>query len=808
MERRFVLFLVLSFAILFGYSALMSRLHPPPPQKADAEAQPGANDGDETGKEETGAPDDEPRQPQPEGQEADQDSPPPAEEAPGQDEQPGQDDDPAKEESAEEDAGAAVAEQAPAEQIIQPSWVTLGSADPNDPFRMLVMITSRGAAVARIELSSPRYRDLEDRSGYLGHLSFDQQEAAAGSEGYLVQVVGHGTPAAKAGLLPGDLIVGLQRRDVSTEIGGPADLQKALAKTRPNKSITLTVLRDGQELPLPVELGRRPLEVVKPEKEDPLSLRLTLHQLDDRVQPTISGEQIVEVGSELEGLDLWSSHWELVRSNQTEAVFRRTLPESGLEITKSYRLAKVPEEMIDDADFKAYHLVFDLTIRNTDGKSHQVAYQLDGPTGLPVEGAWYAYKTGREWGAAGLRDVVVSFDGLTPSTINCPDIATGDVDAIWQDRSVTYVGVDAQYFSAVLIPTKEDPAAIWFSQSHPLRVGEVEEDLTKLANTSCRLVSQVHELAPGEKLSHSYEVFAGPKVPDVLAHYGLGELIYYGWFGLIAQPMSQILHFFYVIVHNYGLAILMLTVLVRGCMFPMSRKQALGAQKMQELQPEIKKIQEKYKKDMEARTKAQQELFRKHNYNPLSGCLVLFVQLPIFVALYRSLSVDIELRQAPLLSESIRWCSNLAAPDMLLDWSGFMPVWFSEGQGMFALGPYFNLLPIVTIVLFIVQQKMFMPPPTDDQAAMQQKIMQYMMIFIGFMFFKVASGLCIYFIASSLWGVAERKFLPKPSAAKATAKPADKPPTKAEVKRTTGQTTNGRDGAAARKRKKRDRGRK
>ncbi|MHB1036532.1 MAG: YidC/Oxa1 family membrane protein insertase, partial [Pirellulales bacterium] len=77
------------------------------------------------------------------------------------------------------------------------------------------------------------------------------------------------------------------------------------------------------------------------------------------------------------------------------------------------------------------------------------------------------------------------------------------------------------------------------------------------------------------------------------------------------------------------------------------------------------------------------------------------------------------------------------------------------------LGPYLNVLPLVTIALFLWQQKMFMPPPADEQAAMQQKIMSYMMIFIGVMFFKVASGLCIYFIASSAWGIAERKLLPK-----------------------------------------------
>ncbi len=179
------------------------------------------------------------------------------------------------------------------------------------------------------------------------------------------------------------------------------------------------------------------------------------------------------------------------------------------------------------------------------------------------------------------------------------------------------------------------------------------------------------------------------------------------------------------------------------------------------LQPEIKKLQEKYKNNVEARTKAQQELFRKHNYNPLSGCLPIFIQMPVFMGLYRCLMVDIELRDAPLLSSAVRWCSNLAAPDMLFNWSAWMPDWFNAGVGMFALGPYFNILPLLTVGLMLWQQKMFMPPPADEQARMQMKMMNFMMIFMGLLFFKVASGLCIYFIASSLWGLGERRFLPK-----------------------------------------------
>jgi YidC/Oxa1 family membrane protein insertase len=242
---------------------------------------------------------------------------------------------------------------------------------------------------------------------------------------------------------------------------------------------------------------------------------------------------------------------------------------------------------------------------------------------------------------------------------------------------------------------------------------------------------------------------------------------------MIAKPLSAVLHFFERLpLVNYGLAIILLTVLVRSCMVPLSRKAAKNAQMMQQLAPEMKQIAEKYKDDMEKRAAAQRELFAKHNYNPFGGCLLMLIQLPIFIGLYRALSVDIELRQAELIP-GVQWCSNLAGPDMFWFWSPFMPSFIGAETGW--LGPYLNILPIVTIALFLVQQKMFMPPATDDQTRMQQKMMKFMMIFMGVLFFRVPSGLCVYFIASSLWGIAERKLLPPPGKA-----PADKSPTPAK----------------------------
>ena len=105
--------------------------------------------------------------------------------------------------------------------------------------------------------------------------------------------------------------------------------------------------------------------------------------------------------------------------------------------------------------------------------------------------------------------------------------------------------------------------------------------------------------------------------------------------------------------------------------------------------------------------------------------------MPIFIGLYRALMTDVALRQAPLVSKSFPWADNLAAPDMLWRWSEVAPSFlhFLTGDNGW-LGPYLNILPLVTIFLFILQQKLFMPPPTDEQSAMQQKVMKYMMIFM------------------------------------------------------------------------------
>ncbi|MEZ6065688.1 MAG: YidC/Oxa1 family membrane protein insertase [Planctomycetaceae bacterium] len=179
-------------------------------------------------------------------------------------------------------------------------------------------------------------------------------------------------------------------------------------------------------------------------------------------------------------------------------------------------------------------------------------------------------------------------------------------------------------------------------------------------------------------------------------------------------------------------------------MFPISKKQVANVQKMKDINPKLQEIKTKYAGDKEAMTRAQLELMRKHGYNPVAGCLPLILQLPIFIGLYNALNNAVDLRMAKFL-----WIDNLAAPDNLFDLPFNLPF----------LGSQFNLLPLITIVLFIIQNKLFTPPPTNEEQALQQKMMNFMMIFFGVMFYHVPAGLCVYFIASSLWGICERKLL-------------------------------------------------
>jgi YidC/Oxa1 family membrane protein insertase len=672
-------------------------------------------------------------------------------------------------------------------------WISLGSVDPQSKYRLLVTANSRGGTIERIELNHPEYRDLEDTSGYLGYLALTNEKGG----GARVNVVGAGTPAALAVTKTGGVPPGLRPDDIilaadAQPIGGAEDLREFLGEAKPGEEykpergkkpgdqVELTVRRQSgsqsQDLTFTVTLGDRPMQIIQPEwtnpddpsSRNPASFRLTLE--------SIGKSAIGLKGEEIAGLpSLYNEHWEVNEiENGVEFVFRlgeaemQELGQAGaLEVVKRYRLKPSTAEAL--AGVKGYDLDFEIEIRNLGETPHDVAYRLQGPNGLPLEGWWYLNKLHPKlFQSAGARDVIWEEVGSSHRVFGCPYIVKQyDKEArpeLFDEQVVmSNAGVDAQYFSTALIPAEKPEAGStryayqrgWAAALETLP--EKDASRRKTTNVSYVLDSVPHRIEPGGSYRESFTLFAGPKHPDIMDAYGLSDYIEYGWFWWVAGPMLHLLHFFESFLFNYGLAIVLLTVLVRGLMHPLGRKMAMNAKKMQELAPEMKAIAEKYKNDMQKRSEAQQELFRKHNYNPFGGCLVLFLQMPIFLGLYRGLAVDIELRGASLIP-GMQWCSNLAGPDSLFYWEPFLFGWIADpARGW--LGPYFNLLPMVTVALFLVHQKLFMPPATDEQSRLQQQIMMYMTIFMGVMFFRVPAGLCVYFIVSSLWGIVERTWL-------------------------------------------------
>jgi YidC/Oxa1 family membrane protein insertase len=689
------------------------------------------------------------------------------------------------------------------EKDIDAAWYTLGAitdqeATSEKPVpRMLVTLNNEGATIERIELN--RYPDLEDqiafgapkedllwnRAGYLGNLAPVKVE-----KGVKIQVVPPGTPAQVAGLRPGDVIFGLfnTKTEKDDEIKNPLQLFQALGRCEPETDVILKVLRDGGEesLKLTAKLGWRPAQVIRPEKyshpvpyvgprlpaadpklppiesHDPFSLAVQMVKIDDKERDDLKSP-------ELESAQLKTKRWTGKQVNENTVEFTRELPAYNLRLTKRYELLS----MNDKEHQTGYEVRFSIKIENTGDKERKVAYELGGPNGLPIEGWWYAYKNriSTSWfQALGIRDSAMRFEGRDSELFGTIDMVKGGTANVAPGESIplVYAGVDCQYFAAVLIPQREKDQSPWLDRIAPEIVGSkpTEVALQKLTNVSCSLTSKEIDLPAGGSMKHTYDLFVGPKKPELLDQTGsdntkLDRLVYFGWwiFSIPAHILLIVLHAYHWLIPNYGLNIIMLTITVRMMLYPLSKKQAISSEKMKQLQPQIAAIKEKYKgKGQEASLKTQ-ELFRKHNFNPFGGCLVAFVQLPIFMGLYRALMIDVELRAAPLFGKGVDWCSNLGAPDMLWFWEPYLPAFLASPTGY--LGPFLNVLPLITVTLFLKQQKSMMPPATDDQTRMQQSMMKYMTLFMGIMFYTVASGLCLYFIVSSLWGMMERKFLKK-----------------------------------------------
>jgi YidC/Oxa1 family membrane protein insertase len=745
-ERRLLTFIIASTAFFLFYAALRAKFLPPPPPPVVEELEDG-NDGvdivvGEGDAEPTGDGEIEPVDPDP----------------------------------------STVSEPTESELIAersqQPTWMTLGSMNPSAGYMMLVTLNSRGGGIERIELTERKengglkYARVDVRSGYLGYFAGQSSDSISGVK---VNVVGPGTPAELAGIEIGDVIIAVAGQTVAT----PQEMTEALLSTKPGDVISVEVVRgeEGASKVLSATLTDHPLDLIRLARDggadqvagnlSQLSCLVSLSQINRKsILPDEPSISTVPNPAEL----IWDAESTTTDSMQS-ASFKLDMSAGEMKAAGGGAITMHRRYGLNAG---SYVIDMSIELENRDDKPQELAYRLDGPNGITLEGWWYSTKISPNFSGSAARDLVYNtaaeghelISGYTLlkhakkqpddplSAIFAPD---GSADA----RNLRYICVDAQYFTVGYIPAEGKDSFTTFRRGSGGVVADfdaVPRHQERAVNTSFYLDSVVAEVPAGGLMRQDLRLFAGPKQPELLTEYGLERCIYYGWFATFAKLLGALLHVLSGI-GNYALAIILLTLTVRGCMFPLSRKAAINAQKMQELAPEMKKINEQYKDDMEGKLKAQRELQQRVGFNPLAGCLPMFLQLPIFIGLYRALSVDIELRQEAFLSR-LDWASNLAGPDMLYYWGDWLWPYFS-GRGTGWLGPYFNILPVLVVVLFLLQQKLFMPPATDEQTAMTQKMMNIMTLAMGLFFFRVPAGLCIYFITSSLWGIGERILVKK-----------------------------------------------
>src|SRR6266480_4894028 len=253
----------------------------------------------------------------------------------------------------------------------------------------------------------------------------------------------------------------------------------------------------------------------------------------------------------------------------------------------------------------------------------------------------------------------------------------------------------------------------------------------------------------GAAASERYTLFVGPKELDILKslNKGLERSIDVGYFGFISIPFLYVLHFFHRVTASYGLDIILLTVLIKGLMAPLTHKSYASMKQMQKLQPQMERLKERYSDDKEKLNKEIMELYKRNGVNPLGGCLPMVLQFPVFIGLYNALSTPIELRHAPFM-----WIKDLSQPDwqsLPFTIAGWPPsFWPTAPSG----------IPVLTVFMgasMFLQQ--WMTPSAGDPN--QRKMMMLMPLMFTFMFVSFPAGLTVYWLVNNLLTIGQQYWI-------------------------------------------------
>jgi YidC/Oxa1 family membrane protein insertase len=297
-----------------------------------------------------------------------------------------------------------------------------------------------------------------------------------------------------------------------------------------------------------------------------------------------------------------------------------------------------------------------------------------------------------------------------------------------------WIGLEDKYFLTTLLP-KGDGRIEWSSGT--TAEGEIRGSLAFPV-----------ALSPAGSTTFQYTAYIGPKEYNRLKAHNLHleESIEFGMFAFLARPMLVALNFFFRYLGNYGIAIILLTVVIKIVFYPLSKHGLKSMKDMQKLQPQMAALKQRYKDDKQRMNKELMDLYKRHKINPLGGCLPMILQIPVFIALYEVLYVALELRHAPFML----WITDLSAADTLMVLPEGLPL-----LGGSAFGP----LPLLMGASMFIQQKM--TPTAMDPA--QAKMMMFMPIIFTFMFLNFPTGLVLYWLVNNILQIGQQYYIQKTS---------------------------------------------
>ena len=370
-----------------------------------------------------------------------------------------------------------------------------------------------------------------------------------------------------------------------------------------------------------------------------------------------------------------------------------------LQVTKRYSFDK-----------SLYYINLEIIVKNISPRKMDLSYDIVGPSSISRAGQ----VSGRDF-----LEANTMIDGKVWKV--------GKAKGIQERKGIIgWTALKNRYFAMIMKPLSVANAVI-------IKDSGANEPMAEIN------VSRI-SLGPNEEARQEYVFYAGPLVSKDIAAISedMDGVINYGFFGGVSKVLLAILRFFHSWTRSWGLSIIFLTLLINIILFPLTMKSFASMHQMKKIQPHIAKLKDLHKDNPQKLNKETMELYKKYNVNPLGGCLPLILQMPIFIALYQGLIRSIELKGAAFL-----WIKDLAKPDAV-------PIPFT----LPLIGNSINILPLLMVVMMVVQQKITQATSakdmTDEQASQQRMMMMTMPLLFGFMFYKMPSGLVLYWLTNTI----------------------------------------------------------